>query len=107
MAKLTSLGDLASLLPEGQKPAAEPSAKTGYDGKAQLLKVVLDKKRKGKIATVISGFQSNPDELDGIAQLLKKSCGAGGRVLDNEIEIQGDHVNKAKEKLRLLGFVVK
>lgn len=107
MAKLTSLSDLASLLPEGHSAAGAPASKTGYDGKVQSLKVVLDKKRKGKIATVISGFQSNPDELEEIAQSLKKSCGAGGRVLDNEIEIQGDHVEKAKDKLRALGFAVK
>ena len=106
MAKLTSLGDLASLLPEGHRPAAESPVKTGYDGKAQKLKVALDTKRKGKTVTVISGFQSNPDELDDIAQSLKKSCGAGGRVLDNEIEIQGDHVKKAREKLQSLGFAV-
>lgn len=107
MAKLTSLGDLASLLPEGHNAEQEPVRKTGYDGRQQKLKVALDTKRKGKTVTVISGFQSNPSELEDITQSLKKSCGAGGRVLDNEVELQGDHVKKVKEKLSALGFTVK
>lgn len=106
MAKLTSLSDLAALLPEQDKPTEQPVVKTGYDGKPQKIKVALDKKRKGKTVTVVSGFQSNPDELDKLAQMLKKTCGAGGQVLDNTIEIQGDHVAKIKDKVRALGFTV-
>lgn len=103
MAKLTSLSDLAALLPEQEK-TTEQAPKMGYDGKPQKIKVILDTKRKGKTVTVVSGFQSNPHELEGIAQMLKKTCGAGGKVLDNVIEIQGDHVVKIKEKVRALGF---
>lgn len=109
MAKLTSLSDLASLLPEGSdKNTSTPQLKTGYNGKPQVLKVILDsKKRKGKTVTVISGFQSNPNELESIAQNLKKTCGTGGQVLDNTIEIQGDHRQKAIDKLKSMGFSVK
>lgn len=107
MAKLTSLSDLAALLPASEQKADDvPATKTGYNGKPQKLKVVLDKKRRGKVVTLISGFQSNPAELESIAQSLKKSCGAGGGVLDNAVEIQGDHVAKVKDKLRTLGFIV-
>ena len=108
MAKLTSLSDLASLLPNGGTAnTAPPQQKTGYSGKPQILKVVLDsKKRRGKTVTIISGFQSNPNELESIAQTLKKTCGTGGQVLDNTIEIQGDHRQKAIDKLKLMGFTV-
>jgi predicted translation initiation factor SUI1 len=106
MAKLTSLSDLASLLPASEQKESVPQTKTGYNGKPQKLKVTLDTKRRGKTVTIISGFQSNPRELDTIAQSLKKSCGAGGSVLDNVIEIQGDHTAKVKDKLRALGFIV-
>ncbi len=109
MAKLTSLSDLASLLPDGgDKKSSSPQQKIGYNGKPQILKVVLDsKKRRGKTVTVISGFQSNPNELESIAQTLKKTCGTGGQVLDNTIEIQGDHRQKAIDKLKSMGFSVK
>lgn len=108
MAKLTSLSDLASLLPDNGKVAQQPEQKKGYDGKPQILKVVLDsKKRRGKTVTVISGFQSKPSELEAIAQTLKKTCGTGGQVLDNTIEIQGDHRQKAIDKLKAMGYTVK
>lgn len=110
MAKLTSLDDLKSLLPEdGWTPAPEPqSVKTGYSGKPQKLDVRLDaKRRRGKTVTVISGFQSKPDELEALAQQLKKACAAGGQVLDNTIEIQGVHRAKVVEILKGLGYVVK
>ena len=107
MAKLTSLSDLASLLPESDKSTPQTEQKKGYDGKPQILKVVLDsKKRRGKTVTVISGFQSKPSELEAIAQTLKKTCGTGGQVLDNTIEIQGDHRQKAIDKLKLMGYTV-
>lgn len=114
MAKLTSLTDLQSLLSESDRAAmageqAQPAArKTGYDGKPQKLDVRLDtKRRRGKTVTLITGFQSSPAELDRIANDLKKSCGAGGTVADNAIEIQGDHRARAVAKLKSLGFEVK
>lgn len=97
MAKLTSLEDLGGLLSDDQKKAlgAERPADTtkkGYDGKPQKLKVSLDsKRRRGKVVTLITGFQGTPSELEEIAVTLKRACGAGGQVLDNVIEIQGDH----------------
>ncbi len=110
MAKLTSLSDLASLLPNDStdKTTSNAIVKMGYNGKPQILKVELDsKKRRGKTVTVISGFQSNPKELESISQTLKKTCGAGGQVLDNSIEIQGDHRQKVMDKLKTMGFAVK
>ena len=40
------------------------------------------------MVTVLSGFQSNPRELDTLCQTFKKLCGTGGTVRDNLIEIQ-------------------
>ena len=114
MAKLTSLTDLQSLLSESDRAAmaseeqARPATKTGYDGRPQKLDVRLDtKRRRGKTVTLITGFQSSPAELQRIADDLKRSCGAGGTVADNAIEIQGDHRARAIAKLKGLGFDVK
>lgn len=109
MQKLSSLADLSSLLPDEKKaPNNAPNTKAGYDGKPQKLKVALDNKGcKGKTVTLITGFQSNPDELNDIARKLKSQCGAGGGVLDNSIEIQGDHVEKVKKTLSAMGFIIK
>lgn len=116
MAKLTSLSDLGSLLSEEEKKNVgfeqnvtttneKKKAKTGYDGRSQRLTVKLDaKKRGGKRVTVISGFQSNPKELEELFSFLKKRCAAGGAILDNAIEIQGDHRNSIVNRLRELGY---
>ena len=108
MKKLTSLSDLAVLLPESTDKATPIEKKIGYNGKQQVLTVALDSKRRGgKTVTVVSGFQSNPSQLESIAQSLKKKCGTGGQVLDNCIEIQGDHRIKVGETLLTLGFLLR
>lgn len=113
MAKLTSLEDLGGLLSESEKKALEErtagaASRKGYDGRPQKLDVRLDsKRRRGKSVTLISGFQSTPDELEEIAAKIKRSCGAGGGVLDNAIEIQGDHRATVIEMLKKLGYQIK
>jgi translation initiation factor 1 len=108
MAKLSSLADLAALLPDDHSPQTAPNTapKLGYDGKAQTLRITTDK-RKNKVVTMLQGFQSNPSELEDIVADLKKQCGAGGRVLDNAIELQGDHRSKAASYLAKKGFTIK
>ncbi len=111
MAKLTSLEDLGALLPENERKKLENESaeqkKLGYDGKQQKLKVRLDsKKRRGKKVTLVTGFQSSPQELEEMVRTLKKTCGAGGTVLDNALEIQGDHRQKVISFLRSSGFIV-
>jgi translation initiation factor 1 len=108
MAKLSSLADLATLLPEAHRAQEAPQAapKLGYDGKAQTLRIITEK-RANKVLTSLTGFQSNPLELEAIVRDLKKQCGAGGRVLDNAIELQGDHRAKAALYLAQKGFTIK
>lgn len=63
--------------------------------------------RKGKIVTVITGFQSKPETLEKLVKQLKTQCGSGGTVKENTIEIQGDHKQKIVEILAKLGYKVK
>lgn len=63
--------------------------------------------RKGKTVTVITGFQTKPEVLNGLLKQLKTQCGTGGTVKDNEIEIQGDHKQKILEILVKLGYKAK
>lgn len=108
MVKLHSLSDLASLLTADYKAPEKLDKQTGYDGNVVQLRVHLETKgRGGKAVTVISGFQSKPDELDTLCQTLKKSCGSGGTVRDNLIEIQGDHRSAAIKKLQNMLYTVK
>ncbi|GDX63285.1 hypothetical protein LBMAG35_01230 [Chlorobiota bacterium] len=102
----SSLQDLVSLLPDDAKKNEQIiEKKRGYDGSQQRIDIRLDKKsRGGKMVTVLSGFQSNPKELDTLCQTFKKLCGTGGTVRDNLIEIQGDHRKKMEQALIERGY---
>ena len=70
---------------------------------SQRIKVTTDRKRYGKIVTVISGFETDID-VKKIAKSLKNELACGGTSKDNIIELQGDHVKRIKSLLVELGF---
>lgn len=70
---------------------------------SQRIQVTTDKKRYGKIVTVVTGFESGVD-LKAITKALKNDLACGGTFKDNTIELQGDHTKKIKEILVKLGF---
>lgn len=70
---------------------------------SQKITVTTDKKRYGKVVTIITGFESGID-VKQIAKDLKNSLACGGTFKDNVIELQGDHKSKIKDLLVDLGF---
>lgn len=71
----------------------------------QQLRVQLDrKKRKGKDVTLVTGFEGEEDDLKALGKTLKKKCGVGGSVKDNEILVQGNHVEKVCKLLKKMGY---
>lgn len=70
---------------------------------SQKIKVTTDKKRYGKIVTVVSGFESGID-VKKIAKALKNELACGGTSKDNIIELQGEHTKKIRQLLTKLGF---
>lgn len=69
----------------------------------QKIQISTEKKRFGKIATIISGFNKDIDLKD-IAKKLKSELACGGTVKDNKVELQGDHRKKVKQALVKFGF---
>lgn len=69
------------------------------------IKISTEKRRYGKIVTVISGLDSSID-IGMLATELKRCCACGGTIKKNTIELQGDHKEKAKKKLEEMGFSV-
>ncbi|MDE6856671.1 MAG: translation initiation factor [Muribaculaceae bacterium] len=72
------------------------------------LHVLIEKKgRGGKTATIIEGFEISDEEIDEIAQTLKKKLGTGGSSRGGEILIQGDRKADVIRLLKEMGFKVK
>src|SRR3989344_3819303 len=72
----------------------------------QRVKVREDKRKFGKIITVIDGINSKEIDIKEIAKKLKAKFACGGTVKGNTIELQGSHLGKAKQELIKLGFTV-
>lgn len=109
--KLSSFGDLGGMVfstnpdytsdEEMEEQESVPKHK-------QTLYVSYDKKqRKGKVVTLVQGFEGSDAELTSLGKLLKNKCGAGGTAKDGEILVQGNFVTKIMEILSKEGFNVK
>jgi translation initiation factor 1 len=63
--------------------------------------------RGGKGVSVISGLPLGPAQLEQLARELKQRCGSGGRVVDGQIEIQGEHRDTLVTELQRRGYNAK
>ncbi|MDG6219161.1 MAG: stress response translation initiation inhibitor YciH [Candidatus Thermoplasmatota archaeon] len=72
----------------------------------QKIEITLDKRRYGKMMTIVEGINPNELDLDSLITKLKKKCASGGTIKDGKIELQGDHRSKVKETLEDMGFIV-
>lgn len=73
----------------------------------QTARIAIEKRKKGKVVTVVSGLDSNDYDLPELLTKLKSACGAGGALKDETLEIQGKHVESVREILAKIGFKVK
>jgi len=70
----------------------------------QKIKVSTERRRFGKLMTVVKGIEDKDIDIRKIAKELKSELACGGTVKENAIELQGNHAKKVKEKLIELGF---
>ncbi|MGV8142556.1 MAG: stress response translation initiation inhibitor YciH [Candidatus Pacearchaeota archaeon] len=69
----------------------------------QKIKVATEKRRYGKVTTLVSGFDKSID-LKATAKSLKDKLACGGTIRDRTIELQGDHKRQVRGVLVKLGF---
>ncbi|HDD56933.1 MAG: stress response translation initiation inhibitor YciH [Thermoplasmata archaeon] len=72
----------------------------------QRVEIKIDKRRYGKMMTIIEGLNPSDTDLKSLVSKLKAICASGGTVKDGKIELQGDHRNKVKEYLEGMGYIV-
>ncbi len=70
----------------------------------QTARVIVEKRPKGKIVTVIGALDPEGNDLPALAARLKASCGTGGTVKDGRIELQGDHAQAVDQALQAMGY---
>lgn len=93
-----SLGKLLDgTLPEGEDIPAT-SERTEKKPRKRL-DITVDRHRKGRVATIISGFEADDAEIARIAADLRRSLGAGGSSRGGEILIQGDRAKDVQKAL--------
>ncbi|MDP6339187.1 MAG: translation initiation factor [Candidatus Marinimicrobia bacterium] len=73
----------------------------------QDFRVHLDRRRGGKIVTIVRGFVGQQQVLSALGKTLKQQCGVGGTVKDNEILIQGNVRDKVISLLTQKGHIAK
>ena len=73
-----------------------------------VAKLRIEKKgRGGKTVTVVYDLPDNAAFLKELAQELKRTCGTGGAVAENTVELQGDLRERVREYLVKKGWEVR
>lgn len=108
-----SLAALRASLPGADEaPDEAPATDAGptaplKPGNRQLTLTYERKQRKGKPATIVSGFDCSESELLEIASQLKKKLATGGSARGGEILVQGDRREQLRSVLTAMGYRVK
>jgi translation initiation factor 1 len=73
----------------------------------QTARLNVEKRKKGKVVTVVRGLPAEQNDLPGLLGRLKAACGAGGTIKDDELQIQGDHLERLRGLLADIGYRVR
>jgi len=80
-----------------------PPAEPVVPPEKQRLRIQTEKRKKGKKVTVVRDLHPSND-LANLLTDLKNHCGSGGTIKDGTVEIQGDHLERAKKFLSERGY---
>lgn len=92
---------------DSHKNVDTPEPKPSNSNIIQDLRIHLDRKKGGKILTIVRGYKGNKQDLNALGKLLRKKCGVGGSVKNHEILVQGNVRDKVLTILIEKGFLAK
>ena len=85
----------------------ESAPKTTIPPEKQTARLTVEKRKKGKVVTVVRGLAAEVNDLPSLLVRLKNACGAGGTVDGDSLEVQGDHLARLKTLLGEIGYKVR
>jgi translation initiation factor 1 len=71
---------------------------------AKGVRLRLERRASGRMATVITGLPGSEAELLELARALKTACGTGGTLKDGVLELQGDRREAVEGALAARGI---
>lgn len=74
---------------------------------SQQIRITVDKRRYGKLMTIVDGINPADIDLDKLVKELKARCACGGTLKDGRVELQGEHRRRVAEVLKEMGFPAK
>jgi translation initiation factor 1 len=88
-------------------PAETRAARLRLPPEKQTARLTVEKRRKGKLATVVRGLTAEANDLPSLLARLKQALGTGGTLEGDELELQGDQLERARAALTALGYQVR
>ena len=70
----------------------------------QQARITVEKRRKGKVVTVVQDLVLARSDMKALAKKLKQACGVGGAARDDAVELQGDCRDAARSWLEANGW---
>ena len=86
------------------RPAPPPEPERSLPPAEQRVRISLEKRASGRMATIVTGLVLTADERKGLAGDLRKSFGCGGTVTPDGFELQGDFREAVRSELLGRGF---
>ncbi|QDV70461.1 translation initiation factor Sui1 [Rosistilla carotiformis] len=68
---------------------------------------MTEKRKRGKVVTLVKGLPAEGNDLPALLTQLKSRCGAGGTIKDDQLELQGDHLETVRRVLAEIGYRIK
>lgn len=84
-------------------PLERPAERIPPDN--QTARITVEKRKRGKWVTAVRGLAA--DDLPELLAQLKSTCGAGGTIKGETVEVQGRHQDRVADYLRDNGYRVK